>query len=48
MSTDGRRLFALAPRSFQVVSFKIEFDGSLTTLGASAGLPAGSAGMAAN
>jgi hypothetical protein len=48
VSTDGRRLFALAPCSFQVVSFKIEFDGSLTTLGAGSGLPAGSAGMAAN
>jgi 6-phosphogluconolactonase (cycloisomerase 2 family) len=48
VSTDGLRLFALAPRSFQVVSFKIEFDGSLTTLGVGGGLPAGSAGMAAN
>ena len=47
VSTDSRRLFALAPRGFEVVAFKIEFDGSLTTLGAGSGLPAGSAGMAA-
>ncbi|CAN5819816.1 hypothetical protein BH11PSE8_BH11PSE8_41520 [soil metagenome] len=48
VSPDGRRLFALAPRSLQVVSFKVEFDGSLINLGAAGGLPAGSAGLAAN
>jgi 6-phosphogluconolactonase len=48
VSPDGRRLFALAPRSLQVVSFKVEFDGSLTNLGAGSGLPMGSAGLAAN
>ena len=34
--------------SFPVVSFKVEFDGSLTNLGAGSGLPVGSAGLAAN
>ena len=48
VSPDGRRLFALASRSLQVVSFRVEFDGSLTNLGAGSGLPAGSAGLAAN
>jgi 6-phosphogluconolactonase (cycloisomerase 2 family) len=48
VSPDGHRLFALAPRSLQVVSFKVEFDGGLTRLGTGGGLPAGSAGLAAN
>lgn len=48
VSTDGRKLFALASRSLQVVWFKVEHDGSLTTLGVGNGLPMGSAGMAAN
>ena len=48
VSQDGRRLFALASRSLQVVSFKVEFDGSLAPLGSGSGLPAGSAGLAAN
>lgn len=48
VSPDGRRLYALAPRSLQVVSFRVEFDGGLTNLGGASGLPAGSAGMAAN
>ncbi len=48
VSPDGRRLFALAPRSLQVVSFRVEYDGSLSNLGVAGGLPAGSAGLAAN
>jgi len=47
VSQDGRHLFALAPRTPQVVSFRVEYDGSLTSLGAIA-VPAGSAGIAAN
>jgi 6-phosphogluconolactonase (cycloisomerase 2 family) len=47
VSSDGRRLFALAPRSLQVVAFRVEYDGGLTTLGAGA-LPTGGAGLAAN
>jgi 6-phosphogluconolactonase len=48
VSTDGRQLFALAPRSLQIVSFKLSFDGSLTAVGAATGLPTGSVGLAAN
>jgi DNA-binding beta-propeller fold protein YncE len=48
VAPDGRRLFVLASRSLQVVSFTVDHDGSLTPLGAGSGLPAGSAGMAAN
>ena len=48
VSTDGRQLFALAPRSLQIVSFTVSHDGSLTAVGAGSGLPAGSVGLAAN
>ena len=48
VSPDGRRLFALASRSRQIVAFQIGFVGNLGTLGAGSGLPAGSAGVAAN
>lgn len=48
VSTDGRRLFAVAPRSLQIVSFRIGADGTLDALGAASGLPAGFAGLAAN
>ena len=44
----GVQLFALAPRSLQIVAFKVGDDGNLTTLGAASGLPVGSAGLAAN
>jgi 6-phosphogluconolactonase len=44
----GRRLYALAPGSHQIVAFEIEDDGALTHLGAGSGLPPGSAGLAAN
>ena len=43
----GDRLYALASRSGQVVSYRVEWDGSLTNLGAAAGL-VGMAGLAAN
>lgn len=48
VAADGRQLFAIASRSLQVVSFKVGYDGSLTTLGTGNGLPSGSAGLAAN
>ena len=48
VSPDGRRLFAVASRSRQIVAFRVGFDGSLETLGTGNGLPAGSAGIAAN
>lgn len=48
VSSDGRNLFALAPRSLQIVSFKVSFDGSLSAAGAGTGLPVGSVGLAAN
>ena len=48
VSTDGRRLFAVAPRSLQIVSFRIGAEGALDTLGAASGLPTGFAGLAAN
>ena len=48
VSTDGHQLFALAPRSLQIVSFTVSHDGSLTAVGSGSGLPAGSAGLAAN
>lgn len=48
VSNDGRRLYAVAPRSLQIVSFRIGADGDLATLGAAGGLPAGFAGLAAN
>lgn len=48
ISPDGRRLFAIASRSLQIVAFGIGFDGALETLGAGSGLPVGSAGIASN
>jgi 6-phosphogluconolactonase (cycloisomerase 2 family) len=48
MSTGGRRLYSLAPRSLQIVAFSVEFEGDLAPLGAASGLPVGSAGLAAN
>ena len=48
VASHGRHLFALAPRSLQIVSFKVSFDGSLTSVGAATGLPTGSVGLAAN
>lgn len=48
MSTGGRRLYALTPRSRQIVAFSVEFEGDLAPLGAASNLPAGSAGLAAN
>ena len=48
VSPSGRRLFAVASRSLQIVAFSVGSDGNLTTLGAGNGLPAGSAGIAAN
>ncbi|HJV95038.1 MAG TPA: beta-propeller fold lactonase family protein, partial [Albitalea sp.] len=48
VSSDGQRLFALAPKSLQIVSFRVAYDGSLTRVGAGTGLPAGSVGLAAN
>jgi hypothetical protein len=41
-------LFALAPKSLQIVSFRVAYDGSLSAVGAASGLPAGSVGLAAN
>ncbi len=48
VSTDGRRLYGLAPRSLQIVAFDLRHDGSLARRGAASGLPAGSVGLAAN
>jgi 6-phosphogluconolactonase (cycloisomerase 2 family) len=48
MSTGGRRLYALAHVSGEIVAFSVEYEGDLTRLGAVGGLPAGSAGLAAN
>ncbi|MFT3954480.1 MAG: hypothetical protein QM722_08850 [Piscinibacter sp.] len=48
VSTDGRRLFAVAPRSQQIVAFRIGGEGELDALGAATGLPVGFAGLAAN
>jgi len=48
MSTGGRRLYALAQRSWRIVAFSVEYEGDLTPLGVSGVLPAGSAGLAAN
>jgi 6-phosphogluconolactonase (cycloisomerase 2 family) len=48
VAPDGRMLYALAPRSLQIVAFRVGYDGSLASLGAAAGLPAGRAGLAAN
>ncbi len=48
VSPDGRQLAVLAPRGLQVVSFAIAANGNLLPLGAVGGMPAGSAGLAAN
>jgi RNA polymerase sigma-70 factor (ECF subfamily) len=48
VTPDGRGLFAIAPRGQQIVSFKVEYDGNLTRLGAASGVPGGNAGLAAN
>jgi 6-phosphogluconolactonase (cycloisomerase 2 family) len=48
ISSDGRRLFALAPRGLQIVAFELAHDGSLAPAGAASGLLVGSAGLAAN
>jgi 6-phosphogluconolactonase len=48
VSSNGHQLYALAPRSLQIVSFEIGYDGSLMPMGAATGLPAGSVGLAAN
>jgi 6-phosphogluconolactonase (cycloisomerase 2 family) len=48
VSPDGQQLHVFASRTPQIVSFTISASGGLTALGASAGMPLGSAGMAAN
>ena len=47
VSQDGRQLFALAPRSAQVVAYRTEPDGRLVNLG-TVPVPAGSVGLAAD
>jgi len=47
VSSAGRALFALAPKSLQVVAYAIRTDGSLGMTGAATGLPMGSVGLAA-
>lgn len=44
----GNQLHVLAPRGLQIVSFTITPAGALLPLGAVGGMPAGSAGLAAN
>jgi len=46
VSSEGRQLFALAPRAPQVVAYRVDHDGSLTNLGFIA-VPVGSVGLAA-
>lgn len=46
VSSDGRQLFALAPRAPHVVAYRVDHDGSLTNLGSIA-VPVGSVGLAA-
>jgi 6-phosphogluconolactonase (cycloisomerase 2 family) len=48
VATSGRQLFALAPKSLQIVRFTVGGDGSLAMTGAATGLPMGVAGLAAN
>ncbi|MCX6050234.1 MAG: beta-propeller fold lactonase family protein [Chloroflexi bacterium] len=46
-SHNGRFLYVLSPRSQTIISFAIQTDGSLISLGSVGGLPLGSAGIAA-
>jgi hypothetical protein len=39
VSSDGRRLFAPAPRSLQIVAFELAHDGSLMPAGAASSCP---------
>lgn len=48
VSRGGTQLHVFAHRGLQIVSYAIGHDGSLSLLGAAAGMPAGSAGLAAN
>jgi 6-phosphogluconolactonase (cycloisomerase 2 family) len=47
VSQNGRFLYVLTDQLGQIYSFRIEADGSLTSLGAVDGLPAGSGGLIA-
>jgi hypothetical protein len=48
VSPDGKQLNVFANRGLQIVSFTINASGTLSPLGAVGGMPAGSAGLAAN
>lgn len=48
VTPDGDQLHVFASRGLQIVSFTVGEDGSLTPLGSVGGMPAGSAGLAAN
>lgn len=48
VTPDGNQLHVFAPRGLQIVSFTITPGGTLVPLGAVGGMPAGSAGLAAN
>lgn len=48
VTPDGTQLHVFASRGLQLVSYTMGADGSLKPLGAAGGLPAGSAGLAAN
>ena len=48
VSRGGTQLHVYAHRALQIVSYVIGHDGALTLLGAVGGIPAGSAGLAAN
>lgn len=48
VSRGGRQLHVFASRGLQIVSYTIRSDGELVALGSAGGMPAGSAGLAAN
>jgi 6-phosphogluconolactonase (cycloisomerase 2 family) len=48
VSPSGRQLNVFASRGLQIVSYRIASDGSLSLQGTVGGMPAGSAGLAAN
>lgn len=48
VTPDGEQLHVFASRGLQIVSYEVGEDGSLSLLGSVGGMPAGSAGLAAN
>jgi 6-phosphogluconolactonase (cycloisomerase 2 family) len=46
LSHNGRYVYALSPRSQNIIGFAVQADGSLQNIGAFGGLPTGTAGVA--